>query len=93
VEDLSVVGVDHSQVLHATPPFFVILLATIYLLAFVTFSAPTLLLCLCLTSPRSVLLLKPAPLAPKFFDLDDGGVWVRLTNVTQLSPRLHLRME
>lgn len=50
-------------------------------LAFVTFSAPTPLLCLRLASPRSVLLLKPAPPAPKFFDLDGGGVWVRLTNV------------
>jgi hypothetical protein len=60
VEDLSVVKVDHSQVLRATPPFFVILLATIYLLASVTFSAPMLLLRLRLASPRSVLLLKPA---------------------------------
>ncbi|KAL5679215.1 hypothetical protein ACJX0J_005600, partial [Zea mays] len=62
-------------------------------LAFVTFSAPTPLLCLRLASPRSVLLLKPAPPAPKFFDLDGGGVWVRLTNVgavvTSRSDRRH----
>ncbi|KAL5673545.1 hypothetical protein ACJX0J_017851, partial [Zea mays] len=49
-------------------------------LAFVTFSAPTPLLCLRLAAPRSVLLLKLAPPAPKFFDLNGGGVWVRLTN-------------
>ena len=60
MEDLSVVKVDHSQVLHATSLFFVILLATIYLLASVTFSAPMPLLRLRLASPRSVLLLKPA---------------------------------
>ncbi|KAL5647787.1 hypothetical protein ACJX0J_042142, partial [Zea mays] len=47
-------------VLRATPPFFVIHLATIYLLASVTFSAPMPLLRLRLASPRPVLLLKPA---------------------------------
>lgn len=74
-----------SRVLRATPPFFLILLAAVYLLASVTiFSAPTPLLRLRLASPRPLLLPMPAPPpppAPELFDLDGGSVRVRLTNV------------
>uniref|UniRef100_A0A804PA51 Uncharacterized protein n=1 Tax=Zea mays TaxID=4577 RepID=A0A804PA51_MAIZE len=75
-----------SRVLRATPPFFLILLAAVYLLASVTiFSAPTPLLRLRLASPRPLILPKPAPPppppAPELFDLDGGSVRVRLTNV------------
>jgi len=75
-----------SRVLRATPPFFLILLAAVYLLASVTiFSAPTPLLRLRSASPRPLLLPMPAPPppppAPELFDLDGGSVRVRLTNV------------
>ncbi|PWZ41489.1 hypothetical protein Zm00014a_033690 [Zea mays] len=73
-----------SRVLRATPPFFLILLASVYLLTSVTiFSAPTPLLHLQLASPRPLILPKPAPPppVPELFDLDGGSVRVRLTNV------------
>ncbi|XP_020400976.1 uncharacterized protein [Zea mays] len=73
-----------SRVLRATPPFFLILLASVYLLASVTiFSAPTPLLRLRLSSPRPLILPKLVshPLAPELFDLDDGSIRVRLANV------------
>jgi aldose 1-epimerase len=72
-------------VLRATPPFFLTLLASVYLLASVTiFSTPTPLLRLRLASPRPLILPKPAPPpppAPELFDLDVGSVRVCLTNV------------
>jgi aldose 1-epimerase len=73
-----------SRVLRATPPFFLILLSSVYLLASVTiFSAPTPLLRLRLASPRPLILSKLAPPrpAPELFDLDGGSVRVHLTNV------------
>ncbi|XP_008669719.2 uncharacterized protein [Zea mays] len=73
-----------SRVLRATPPFFLTLLASVYLLASVTiFSTPTPLLRLRLASPRPLILPKPAPPppAPELFDLDVGSVRVCLTNV------------
>nr|CAB3494131.1 unnamed protein product [Digitaria exilis] len=72
-----------SRILRATPPFFLILLAAVYLLASVTiFSAPTPLLRLRGTSPRPLLLSMPArPPAPELFELHGGSLRVRLTNV------------
>ncbi|WVZ59692.1 hypothetical protein U9M48_009802 [Paspalum notatum var. saurae] len=72
-----------GRVLRATPPFFLVLLAAVYLLASVTiFSAPTPLLRLRSVSPRPLLLPMPAPPPrPELFELDDGRVRVRLTNV------------
>jgi len=72
-----------GRILRATPPFFLVLLAAVYLLASVTiFSAPTPLLRLRGTSPRPLLLSMPAPPpAPEFFELHGGGLRVRLTNV------------
>ncbi|KAL5681611.1 hypothetical protein ACJX0J_007996, partial [Zea mays] len=81
-----------SQVLHATPPFFVNLLVAIYLLASVTFFAPMPLLRLRLASPRPLLLLKPAlPPTLEFFDIY-GGVFGSASPMSAPpSPRLHLR--
>jgi hypothetical protein len=92
VEDLSMVRVNQSQVLHATPPFFVNLLVAIYLLASITFFAPTPLLRLRLASPRPLLLLKPAlPPTLEFFDLY-GGVFGSASPMSAPpSPRLHLQ--
>jgi aldose 1-epimerase len=72
-----------GRILRATPPFFLVLLAAVYLLASVTiFSAPTPLLRLRGTSPRPLLLSMPAPPpAPEFFELHGGRLRVRLTNV------------
>ncbi|KAL6658040.1 hypothetical protein ACP70R_004287 [Stipagrostis hirtigluma subsp. patula] len=70
------------RILRFTPPFFLLLLVAVYLLASVTiFSAPTPSLRLRSSSPKPLLLPMPAPPAPRFFDLDSGRIRVRLTNV------------
>lgn len=74
-----------SRILRATPPFFLILLAAVYLLAsFTIFSAPTPLLRLRSASPRLLLLPMRAPApppAPELFELADGKIRVCLTNI------------
>ncbi|CAL4934487.1 unnamed protein product [Urochloa decumbens] len=72
-----------ARALRATPPFFLVLLAAVYLLASVTIlSAPTPLLRLRGTAPRPLLVSMPAPPpAPGLFELSAGSLRVHLTNV------------
>jgi hypothetical protein len=76
------------RALRVTPPFFLLLLAAVYLLAsFTIFSSPAPLLRVRSSSPRALLVPMPASPAsirassPGFFELDNGRVRVRLTNV------------
>lgn len=77
------------RALRVTPPFFLLLLAAVYLLAsFTILSSPApLLVRLRACSPKTLLIPMPAPPAslraptPEFFELDNGRIRVRLTNV------------
>ncbi|KAK3150105.1 hypothetical protein QOZ80_3AG0228250 [Eleusine coracana subsp. coracana] len=74
--------------LRVTPPFFLLLLAAVYLLAsFTILSSPTPLLVRLRSSPKALLVPMPTPPAssrassPEFFELDNKRIRVRLTNV------------
>ncbi|KAL6893478.1 hypothetical protein ACP4OV_007576 [Aristida adscensionis] len=71
------------RLLRFTPPFFLLLLASVYLLASLTIlSAPTPSLRRLRPSPRPLLLPMPATSsAPGFFELDNGRIRARVTNV------------
>ncbi|TVT96945.1 hypothetical protein EJB05_57829, partial [Eragrostis curvula] len=77
------------RALRVTPPFFLLLLAAVYLLAsFTILSSPAPLLRL-RSSPKALLVPMPLPPAsvrasppsPEHFELDNGRMRVRLTNV------------